>query len=303
MNHPRTSAAHPVGGLPAAEGMVLCFGEMLWDLLPHGDFPGGAPFNVACHLHHLGVPVLAVSAVGKDGWGDALLERVRERGLSAAGIGRLDEVPTGTVKAELAANGDARYVIETAVSWDQIPLEEAVIKAAPSARALVFGSLALRSAANQRTFTRLAALVPTPAWRVFDVNLRAPFDDLELVRRYAPLANVLKLNSTEAARLAGDPTNDEGAEEDHARRLGADTGVPFVCVTAGARGAGLLRAGQWSWEPARAVKVVDTVGSGDAFLAQLLAGLLAGGRTDAELLAAACRRGEWVASQAGACPM
>ena len=302
MNRETTSGNRAGYGI-AADGVALCFGEMLWDLLPHGDFPGGAPFNVACHLHHLGVPVLAVSAVGKDERGDALLERVRERGLSASGIGRLDDLPTGTVKAELAANGDACYLIETAVAWDQIPLDAAVMSAAPGARALVFGSLALRSPANQRTFTRLAALVPTPAWRVFDVNLRAPFDDLDLVRRYAPLANVLKLNSTEAARLAGDPGNDEGAEEDHARRLGADTGVPFVCVTAGARGAGLLRSGQWSWEPARVVKVVDTVGSGDAFLAQLLAGLLAGGRTDAELLAAACRRGEWVASQAGACPM
>jgi len=302
MNRVKTTG-HPGACGTAAEGVTLCFGEMLWDLLPHGDFPGGAPFNVACHLHHLGVPVLAVSAVGKDGRGEALLERVRERGLSAAGIGRLEDIPTGTVKAELAANGDARYVIETAVAWDQIPLEAAVVNAAPSARALVFGSLALRSPANQRTFTRLAALVPTPAWRVFDVNLRAPFDDLDLVRRYAPLANVLKLNSAEAARLAGDPGNGEGAEETHARKLNADTGVPFVCVTAGARGAGLLRAGQWSWEPARAVKVVDTVGSGDAFLAQLLSGLLAGGRTDAELLAAACRRGEWVASQPGACPV
>jgi hypothetical protein len=38
------------------------------------------------------------------------------------------------------------------------------------------------------------------------------------------------------------------------------------------------------------------------FALALLAGLLAGGRSEAQLVADACRRGEWVASRAGACP-
>ncbi len=29
---------------------VLCFGEVLWDNLPSGPLPGGAPMNVALHL-------------------------------------------------------------------------------------------------------------------------------------------------------------------------------------------------------------------------------------------------------------
>ena len=35
---------------------VLCFGEMLWDALPRGLFPGGAPMNVAYHLARRGAP-------------------------------------------------------------------------------------------------------------------------------------------------------------------------------------------------------------------------------------------------------
>lgn len=298
MNHRSTMSL----SLPPASGPVLCFGEMLWDLLPHGAFPGGAPFNVACHLQQLGVPVVPVSAVGRDPRGDQLLALVEGRGIPAIGITRLADAPTGTVQAELTPSGDARYTIATGVAWDRIPVEGAVAALAPQARALVFGSLALRSPENQRTFTRLAATVPTSAWRVFDVNLRAPFDDLVRVRRYAPLANLLKLNSAEAARLARGASEEPGHEEQDARQLAAETGVPFICVTAGARGAGLLRAGIWTWEPGRPVQVVDTVGAGDAFLAKFLSGLLGGGVTDAELLAAACRRGEWVASKAGACP-
>ena len=37
---------------------VLCAGEMLWDLLPAGEFIGGAPFNVACHAARLGARAL-----------------------------------------------------------------------------------------------------------------------------------------------------------------------------------------------------------------------------------------------------
>jgi fructokinase len=225
-----------------------------------------------------------------------------ERGVTDAGVARLDDVPTGTVTAELTPRGDARYTIVENVAWDRIPVSEAVAAPAAASRALVYGSLALRSAANRDALGRLLEAVPTYAWRVFDVNLRAPFDDLTLVREYARHANLLKLNAEEAARLAGEPGRDVGVEEEHARRLAAETGVGWVCITSGDRGAGVLRSGRWTWEPGRRVDVVDTVGAGDAFLAQLLAGLLAGGRSEAQLVADACRRGEWVASRAGACP-
>ena len=33
---------------------ILCFGEILWDFLPDALYPGGAPFNVAYHLHQRG---------------------------------------------------------------------------------------------------------------------------------------------------------------------------------------------------------------------------------------------------------
>lgn len=281
---------------------VLCFGEILWDLLPHGAFPGGAPFNVASHLQRLGIPAVPVSAVGRDAWGERILAVMAERGVTDAGVARLADVPTGTVTAELTPRGDARYTIVENVAWDRIPVSEAVAAPAAASRALVYGSLALRSAANRDALGRLLEAVPTYAWRVFDVNLRAPFDDLTLVREYARHANLLKLNAEEAARLAGEPGRDAGAEEEHARRLAAETGVGWVCITSGDRGAGVLRGGRWTWEPGRQVDVVDTVGAGDAFLAQLLAGLLAGGRSEAQLVADACRRGEWVASRAGACP-
>jgi fructokinase len=283
-------------------GPILCFGEILWDLLPHGDFAGGAPFNVACHLRQLGVPAVMVSAVGADERGEELRRRAAARGLGTEEIARRAEWPTGTVTAEIGPAGDARYTIHENVAWDHIPVTATIEAAARRARGLVWGSLALRSAENERALERLLDALPDNAWRVFDVNLRPPFDDLARVRRLARLANLLKLNTDEAGRIAGAEGERPGAEEADARALAVETGVPLVCVTAGARGAGLLRGSRWVWEAARPVTVVDTVGAGDAFLAGLLAGLLRGGSDDRGLVAAACRRGEWVASQPGACP-
>ncbi len=283
---------------------VLCFGEILWDFLPEGLFAGGAPFNVAYHLKQHGADARLVSAVGRDLLGEELLRRLRSWDMDTDLITRHSGLPTGYVRAILGESGDARYEITPSVAWDQIFMNEDVTRAAQGARALVFGSLAQRSPFNRTVLNRLFAVLPErdQAWRVFDVNLRAPHDDLELVRALAPRATMLKLNAEEAARLRGESSEKPGEEEAHARALANTTGCPIICVTAGARGAGLLREGRWLWEPGRPVDVIDTVGAGDAFLAALLVHLLGGQSSDAESLARACRTGEWVASQRGATP-
>lgn len=281
---------------------ILCFGEILWDFLPAGLFAGGAPFNVAYHLHQLGNVALPVSALGRDVLGEELLRRLRSSGIGTDLISHHHGLPTGTVRADLDAGGNAHYEIATSVAWDQISVSEDVVRAATGADALVFGSLALRSSFNRNALERILSVLPAGALRVFDVNLRPPHDNLDLVRELAPRASVLKLNAEEAARLAGGPPEAPGSEEVHARALAAAHGCEIVCITAGARGAGLLHNRTWSWEAGRPVTVVDTIGAGDAFVASLTSDLVGGRPPDAEVLARACRLGEWVATQSGATP-
>jgi len=280
---------------------VLCFGEILWDFLPRGAFPGGAPFNVAYHLHRQGLQVHLVSAVGRDLLGDELLFRLRQWGLSTDGIARHIGLPTGYVRATLGPSGDANYEIAPQVAWDQIIIGEDTIRSAFGASALVFGSLALRSPSNRAALDRLLAVLPTDAMRVFDVNLRPPHDDLFLVREMARRATLLKLNAAEAARLAHGPP-DTGREEANARTLAAKYDCAAVCISAGERGAGLLTDGKWTWADARAVAVRDTVGAGDAFMAGLLAGLILRREKPAAALDRACRMGGFVAASDGATP-
>ena len=280
---------------------ALCFGEILWDFLPRGAFPGGAPFNVAYHLHRLGLQTHLVSAVGRDLLGDELISRLRQWGLSTAGVGRHTGLPTGYVRATIGPTGDATYDIATEVAWDQIIPGEDTLRAAVGASALVFGSLALRSRSNRATLDRLLAVLPADAMRVFDVNLRSPYDDLPLVREFASRATLLKLNAGEAARLAND-SPEPGHEEAHAHTLTAQTGCATICISAGERGAGLLTDGKWTWSNGRRVVVRDTVGAGDAFMAGLLAGLILHQEKPAVALDRACRMGEFVAARDGATP-
>lgn len=284
-----------MSGSPSA----LCFGEILWDILPEGRFAGGAPFNVGYHLAALGWRSMPVSAVGDDALGHELLELLRSWGVETSGVAILSGVPTGTVAVELDSAGKPRFEIRRDVAWDAVPITPEVLAAAHDADVLVFGSLAQRTAENRRSLAQILSAAKG-ALKVFDVNLRPPHDDADIVRGLLNEADIIKLNDDELDRLTG-CGGSSPAVEAGARTLAETAAGRAVCVTCGARGAGLLWKDRWFWEDTRPVKVADTVGSGDAFLAALVAGLHAGW-TPAEALAGACRLGEWVASQPGATP-
>lgn len=282
---------------------VLCFGEILWDFLPPGLFPGGAPFNVGYHLKQLGLEVNLLSGLGRDKLGLELVRRLEDWDISTGSITLHSGLPTGTVVARTNEQGDATYDITESVAWDQILINQDIIQLAVASQALVFGSLALRSQVNCTALDRVLQVLPSEALRVFDVNLRAPFDNLNLVRERARQADLLKLNAEEAARVVLNADREEpGSEEALARALSLECGCQTVCITAAERGAGLLKDGEWHWENGRSVEVVDTIGSGDAFLARLLGHLLKQDASPPEALASACRHGEWVATKFGATP-
>jgi fructokinase len=115
-------------------------------------------------------------------------------------------------------------------------------------------------------------------------------------------AQLVKLNDDELAALTGTAARTPGSLAKAVRRFADDNAIARVCVTAGARGAGLWWDGQWHWEDARPVTVRDTVGAGDAFLGALLGAIFVRQARPADALAQACRMGEFVASRDGATP-
>lgn len=278
---------------------VLCFGEILWDSLPRGLFPGGAPMNVAYHLKQLGAHPIPVTAVGRDQLGDKLRRRLEMWGVDASGVYVRPTKPTGLARVTVI-DGSPRFEIVEDVAWDWIEVSAELLDRASQSAAVVFGSLAQRSAPNRQQLTALLDHCPT-ALKVFDVNLRPPYDSAELVWALARRADLIKLNDHELVSLLKEsaPTADLA---EAARRFSKRTGVGKVCLTAGANGAGLLLDGDWFWEAAKPVPVRDTVGAGDAFLAALLSGLLRGNHPPDEILRRASRLAEFVTTQDGATP-
>lgn len=288
---------------------VYAFGEILWDFLPSGRHVGGAPFNVCAHLAQLGLRPALVSAVGRDDLGDEILKVAADKRVDTRFVVRAGaDLPTGTVRAELDQNQNATYEILQPAAWDFIEVGPEARQAIGNGRALVYGSLAGRSPKN---LTELETLLTTRGpIKLFDVNLRAPFDDPEIVLRLARRADVLKLNDEEMGLLStfiqtgrakpNIPRTGEAIARS-SRTLASHTGVTKICVTRGRQGATYWSAGDFTVVPAPEVEVRDTVGAGDAFMACLIHGLL-DDVAPARMLEHACHAGAFVASRFGATP-
>ncbi|MEO1571619.1 MAG: carbohydrate kinase [Bacteroidota bacterium] len=295
---PRQATEQPVTAPPSARALVV--GEVLWDALPRGLFIGGAPFNVAAHLHTLGVDACFVSRVGDDRLGREVCRRVTQLGLAADLVQVDTGHETGFVEVDLDHDGIPSYTIVEPVAWDHIAWTDGLAAEADGASMVIFGSLAQRSPTTRATLERMLSATPT-ATAVFDINLRAPFVDRAVVERSLARADIVKLNDDELVLLQawyGLPDGMDASAEGLMERFAVDT----LCVTRGAEGALLWHEGERYAHPGYQANVVDTVGAGDSFLAMLLTQLLAGA-PGAEALDWANRLGAYVAGQPGATPV
>lgn len=276
---------------------IACFGEMLWDVLPTGKQPGGAPLNVAVHLHNFGQDAQIISRVGRDDLGAELLDFVGSKGISTEYVQQGETHLTGVVKANVSDNNEVTYKIVQPVAWDYIQYDEALGQLVAAADAFVFGSLVARSPASRET---LYQLLEHARLKVFDVNFRPPHYSREVVTYLLQQADVVKLNHHELAEIM-DWFGAPAAEKTALPWLAERFGLQAVCVTKGADGAVLWTDGQLHSRAGVPVDVQDTIGSGDAFLAALLTGRLAG-QQPADYLAFACAAGALVATYQGATP-
>jgi fructokinase len=280
------------------KNVIVCIGEVLWDMLPDGPQPGGAPMNVAIHLKRQNIDPILVSRVGNDLDGRQLREFLTSSGIGLKFLQTDEELPTSRVNIKLDAEKNATYEICEPVAWDNICWDEPLGKLAEEATLIIFGTLASRNDATRRTLLRF--LDHSEGLRFLDVNLRPPYDKRELVEQFLGLADFVKLNEEELVKIAS-WNGVKGSLKKMTVWLSDKYVCPDVCVTRGAKGALLYREGIILEHPGFRVDAVDTVGAGDAFLAGLVAGLLKNNAAGAAL-DYACATGAYVASKPGAVP-
>ncbi len=276
---------------------ILCFGEILWDTFGDEKVSGGAPMNVARHLVQQGCDVQFASRVGTDPSGDGLVEFLKANGLYSDLIQLDDKLPTCEVTVQLDKDGQATYIIPQPVSWDNIQPQKALARAAEQASAIVYGSLALRDVITRDTLLNL--LNETRALKIFDVNLRPPHYTLSTIETLVAGADVIKMNEDEAALLMGDNT---GNLKENIIEFQKKYHSKTICVTRGENGAIVWHDHEFYEHPGFKVKVVDTVGAGDSFLAAFVSGLLKG-QPMPQIIEKACKIGAFVAGKRGANPV
>ncbi|MDJ1479236.1 carbohydrate kinase [Cytophagaceae bacterium YF14B1] len=277
--------------------LIVCFGEILWDVLPTSKQPGGAPMNVAADLRNFGVNAQLISRVGNDELGSELLDFLKQKGISTELVQTGQSHLTGVAKANVSDANEVTYKIVQPVAWDYIQLTPTMEQAVKQSNFFVYGSLVARSQQSQETLLSLLKIAPH---KVFDVNLRAPHYTRELVEDLLHQAHIAKLNEHELAELAawyGDSTELHTTMQALQDRYSLDT----ICVTLGAQGAALLNKDGFFQQSGFIVEVKDTIGSGDAFLAAFLYKTLQN-EVPQKTLEFACATGAFLATKQGATP-
>jgi fructokinase len=295
---------------------VAAFGELVIDMVPAGQAggaslyaakPGGAPGNVAAGIARLGLRAAMLGKVGHGYFGNLLIQTLERAGVDANAIVRSANEVTSLAIVNANLRGEPEFTLyrEGCADASYGP-EEVATDVVRSCRVLHVGSLSLAtpaSARSQRAAVGLAreagALVST------DVNFRpALWRDVEAMiatgREAVASANIVKVSEEELLALTGIAGIAEGAKALWHPEL------RILAVTRGAMGAELFTKSLRVAIPGFAVEVVDTVGCGDAFMASMLAGVIAtgGAELDAERLfaigRAACAAGAVMAGVSGA---
>lgn len=278
---------------------AVSFGEVLWDVFPTHKKIGGAPLNVALRMSSLGADVAMVSRVGVDEDGEGIVSFVKENGVSTEFIQSTSDYKTGVVHVMVNEKGNASYDILYPSAWDKIKVEEQLMSEISKADVFFFGSLSARDEDSRSTLMRL--LENNDTFKVFDVNLRAPYYTLELINELMIKADFIKLNDEELLEISQKMGSPYNSFEQNIKFIAEQTGTTQICVTKGAFGAVLYYNDKFYCNSGYFIKVVDTVGAGDSFLASLLSKLLKG-KSPQKSLNFACAVGALVAGSEGANP-
>jgi fructokinase len=265
--------------------MILVIGEALIDLIENRYQPGsfnavvgGANANVALALARRGTKHQFLGRISRDSFGQSIRDRLTSNGVQLDYSVSADELTTlAVVKMNAAGVPSYAFYVNDTADWGWTPDE------LPSnahfenlhATAIQFGCLTMAMQPSSAVIEAWARehFDQNSVTISHDINMRPAlgFDrETERVRveRLNSISHIIKASDEDIYWLY-DLAEGSSVDEIVANWIGDSDRV--VLVTRGADGTSIYRrAGLRIDVPSRAINVVDTVGAGDTFCANLL---------------------------------
>lgn len=228
---------------------------------------GGKGQNQAIALSKLGAEPLFYGCVGKDLYGETLVDNLRGFGVDTSHIIHKDK-DTGKAFILLEANGDNRIIVEPGANE---AISAVDIRRDVTAMIEQSDLVLIQLEISLEAISEIAAICRRRKKRlVIDAG---PIRGCKMDRLSG--AFCISPNQTELGALIGKPLNTEADLLNGARKLAA-SGAEHVLVKLGSKGCLYVNAHEAKHFDAYPVKTVDTTGAGDSFMAGFCAGLMDG---------------------------
>jgi fructokinase len=257
--------------------VIVVAGEALIDLVADTDgryrpIPGGSPANVAVGLTRLGGRTELLARLGTGVFGRIVRGHLEDNGVGLTHAVSTDD-PTTLAVVALDDEGRAAYdfYVEGTADWgwtddelpDPLPGGTVAVCTGSLAVAIEPGASAIAALLRREHERGAVTLVLDP--NVRPALLGSPEQARSLLERLVGLCDVVKVSDEDLAWLL------PGEDVASVAAAWAGLGPSLVVVTRGGDGAlAATRGGAVAAVPAPPVRVVDTVGAGDAFTAGLV---------------------------------
>jgi len=232
---------------------------------------GGDCMNVAVNLARLGNQVAFVGRIGDDPFGKMLLNTFAENGIDVRGLKVDASVPTASVVALINEQGE-RIFLYCGGANDALSLEDIDLSMIDDCKVVhVSGTFTLPRFDGNGAASVFALAQKKGKLTSMDVTWDSENRWLSLIRPCLAHLDYFMPSLGEAEKIAGTSVPEEIAAFLHGE------GVKNVIVKLGAQGVYVSPAGEKAFYlPSYKVKVVDTTGAGDSFVAGYLTGVVRG---------------------------